>query len=89
VDRECIRRHSEAIHWRTTHLILGIALDDPYLAVDADNVAIRPLNLHYSQRNTFDESAVQIANTATSAATSPLCADHASPFQILWSRDTA
>ena len=42
MDRECIRRHSEAIHWRTTRLILGVALDDLYLAVDADNVAHQP-----------------------------------------------
>ena len=27
---------------------------------------------HYSQRNTFAESAVQIANTTTNAMTSPL-----------------
>src|SRR5450755_990420 len=39
-------------------------------------------SLHHSQRNTFAESAVQIANTTANAATSPMCADHASPFQI-------
>src|SRR5580698_1244426 len=43
----------------------------------------------YSQRKTFDDSAVQIANTTTSAATSPMCADHASPLKIPSSSDTA
>ncbi len=45
--------------------------------------------LPYSQRNTFAESAVQTANTTTRAATSPMCADHASPFQMPWSSATA
>ena len=44
---------------------------------------------HYSQRNTFAESAVQIAKTTTSAATSPMCVDHASPFRIPSRSDTA
>jgi hypothetical protein len=43
----------------------------------------------YSQRNTLAESAVQTTKTAASAATSPTCADHGSPFQIPWSRGTA
>src|ERR1700679_1311459 len=43
----------------------------------------------YSQRNTFAESAVHTANTAASAATSPKCARHGSPFQIPSSSDTA
>ena len=43
----------------------------------------------YSQRNTFEEIAVQIANTRIRAATSPMWADHASPFQIPCSNDTA
>ena len=47
------------------------------------------LAAHYSQRNTFAESAVQIANTTTSAATSPMCADHASPFKIPSRSETA
>jgi len=46
-------------------------------------------NSFYSQRNIFAESAEQIANTKTSAATSPRCADQASPFQIPSSRNTA
>ena len=37
---------------------------------------------YYSQRNTFADSAVQKKKNAASAATSPTCADHASPFQI-------
>ena len=37
---------------------------------------------YYSQRNTFADSAVQTKKTAASATTSPMCADHASPFQI-------
>jgi putative transposase len=44
---------------------------------------------YYSQRNTFPESAVQITNTRTSATRSPACADHASPFKIPWSSETA
>jgi hypothetical protein len=48
-----------------------------------------PRNAGYSQRNTFAESAVQTAKTTASAATSPTCADHVSPFQIPWSRGTA
>src|SRR5579864_2605741 len=43
----------------------------------------------YSQRNTFADSAVQIAKMTISAKMSPMCADHASFFQIPWSRDTA
>jgi hypothetical protein len=43
----------------------------------------------YSQRNTFAESAVQATNTRTRAAMSPTWTDHASPFQIPWSSDTA
>lgn len=46
-------------------------------------------DLLYSQRNTFAESAVQTTNTTTSPATSPLCADHASPLQIPCSKETA
>ena len=46
-------------------------------------------SLHYSQRNTFAESAVQTANMTARAATSLVCADHASPFHIPWSSDTA
>jgi hypothetical protein len=42
----------------------------------------------YSQRNTFAESAVHTTNTTASAATSPTCAHHASPFQIPSSSDT-
>ena len=34
--------------------------------------AFLPLEPHYSQRNTFAESAVQIANTTTNAMTSPI-----------------
>jgi hypothetical protein len=41
-----------------------------------------PRNPGYSQRNTFAESAVQTKKTTASAATSPACADHVSPFQI-------
>ncbi len=41
------------------------------------------------QRNTFAESAVHTRHTAASAATSPMCADHASPFQMPWSSETA
>src|SRR5262245_46334937 len=45
------------------------------------------LPLH-SQRNTFAEIAMQTTNTATSAATSPTCADHGSLFRIPVSSDT-
>jgi|SRR5580693_1333604 hypothetical protein len=48
-----------------------------------------PRGPSYSQRNTFAESAVQTTKTTANAATSPTCADHASPFQIPWSRGTA
>src|ERR1700680_37203 len=41
-----------------------------------------------SRRNTFAESAVQTTSTTASAATSPIRADHASPFQIPASSDT-
>jgi hypothetical protein len=44
--------------------------------------------LCYSHRNTFAESAVQTTKTKASAATSPTCADHASPLQIPSSSDT-
>src|SRR5580704_1269024 len=43
----------------------------------------------YSQRNTFAESAVNTANTTASAAKSPRCAAHASPFHMPASNDTA
>ena len=43
----------------------------------------------YSQRKTFAESAMQTTKTTASAATSPRCADHASPFQMPCSSDTA
>jgi len=48
-----------------------------------------PRNPGYSQRNTFVESAVQTRNTTINAATSPTCANHASPLQIPSSSDTA
>ena len=48
-----------------------------------------PRAAHYSQRNTLAERAVHTANTATSAATSPRCARHGSPFQIPSSSETA
>jgi hypothetical protein len=35
------------------------------------------------------KAAVKIANTTTSAGTSPMCANHASPFQIPSRSDTA
>jgi hypothetical protein len=58
------------------------------------NVALKRIsrisrNVCYSQRNTFAESAVHTINTPASAATSPTCAHHASPFQIPSSSDTA
>ena len=43
----------------------------------------------YSQRNTFAETAAHTTNTTPRAATSPMCADHASPFQIPWRSGTA
>ena len=43
----------------------------------------------YSQRNTFAERAVQAKKTKANAATSPMCADHASPLQIPSRSDTA
>src|ERR1700722_15808888 len=46
------------------------------------------INLCYSHRNTFAERAVQTTKTKASAATSPTCADHASPLQIPSSSDT-
>jgi hypothetical protein len=47
------------------------------------------LSARYSQRKTFAESAVQTANTTVNATISPRCADHASPFKIPSSRETA
>jgi hypothetical protein len=46
-------------------------------------------NRCYSQRNTFAERAVQMTNTTASAATSPMCGHHASPFHIPSMSDTA
>ena len=43
----------------------------------------------YSQRNTFAETAVHTINATASAVRSRACADHASPFQIPSSSDTA
>ena len=43
----------------------------------------------HSHRKTFADSAVNTTITNASAATSPACADHASPFQIPLSSDTA
>lgn len=43
----------------------------------------------YSQRNTFDDSAVQTRKTAISAATSAIWVDHGSPFAMPSRSDTA
>jgi hypothetical protein len=43
----------------------------------------------HSQRNTFADSAVNTTITNVSAATSPACAAHPSPFQIPLNSDTA
>ena len=61
----------------------------PWLPILWDNAPNHSGAGNYSQRNTFAETAVQIANTTTSATMSPMCADHASPFRIPSRSDTA
>ena len=55
------------------------------LAIAGDEQLAHP----HSHRKTFADSAVNTAIIKTSAATSPPCADHPSPFQIPLSSDTA
>lgn len=54
----------------------------------ASLAVMRSLTLH-SQRNTRDEIAMQITNTAARAATSPECEDQLSPTQIPCINDVA
>ena len=87
-----LQRHYSSEHERSLpdHGLFGHS--PPFLAASYREWQITrqsPRRPHYSHRNTFAESAVQTANTTTSAARSPMCADHASPFKIPLRSDTA
>jgi hypothetical protein len=70
--------------------VVGFALSSHPAAVERCSITRDDaVDLCYSQRNTFAESAVQTTNTTASAATSPMCANHGSPFHIPSISDTA